>query len=51
MLLQIAWSPWVGAPLAANPNLEVAAIISSRIMQPLKGASLGVLYLAKRVSC
>ena len=48
--LQISWSPWVGAPLAVDLDLEVVAIISSRVTQPLEGAGLKVLYLAKRVS-
>ena len=48
MLPQIAWSPWVGAFLAGDLNLEAAAIISSRITQPLEDASLRVLYLAER---
>ena len=48
MLLQIAWSPWVGAFFARDSNLEAVAIISSKITQPLEDASLRVLYLAER---
>ncbi|KAK9996702.1 hypothetical protein SO802_021388 [Lithocarpus litseifolius] len=32
----------------ADPNLEAAAIVASRISQPLKGARLRVIYLAER---
>ena len=51
MLLQITWSPWIGIPFVADLNLKAAAIISSRVTQPLEGDGLKVLYLAKRVSC
>ena len=51
MLPQIALSPWVGAPLTTNLNLEVVVIISSRITEPLEGVGLRVLYLAEKVSC
>ena len=46
-LLQISWSPWVGAPSAVDLDLETVAIISSRVTQPLEGAGSKVLYLAK----
>ena len=49
MLSQVIWSPWVGAPAVADPNLEFASIITSEITQPFKGADLKVLYLVKRV--
>ena len=51
MLLQITWSPWIGTPFATDLNLKAAAIIYSRVTQPLEGAGLRVLYLAERVSC
>ena len=51
MLLQIAWSPWIGVPLVVDLDLEAAAIISFRFTQPLEGTGLRVLYLANKVSC
>ena len=51
MLLQITWSPWIGTPFATDLNLKAAAIIYSRVTQPLEGAGLRVLYMAERVSC
>ena len=38
-------------PPVADPALEAAALITFRITQPLEGAILRVLYLAKRVCC
>lgn len=35
----------------ADPNLEAAAIVISRISQPFEGASLRVLYLVEKVCC
>ena len=39
------------ARAVADPNLEIATIITSEITQPFEGAGLRVIYLAKRVCC
>ena len=45
----MVWNPWAGADPVVNPNLETTAIIASRMTQPLKGATLRVIYLVERV--
>ena len=45
------WSPSVGADLVSDLNLEVAAIIASRLSQPFEGDGLKVIYLVERVCC
>ena len=37
------------ARAVADPNLEIATIITSEITQPFEGADLRVIYLAERV--
>ena len=51
MLLQVTWSPWVGAPLAVDHDLKAAVVITFGITQPLEVTSLRVLYLAEKISC
>ena len=48
-VVQVIWSPWVGAAVVVDPNLEVAAIITSKITQLFEGAGLKVIYLGERV--
>lgn len=45
------WSPRASADLVVDPIMEAAAIIPSRISQPLEGARLRVIYLAEKVCC
>ena len=51
MLLQVIWSPWVGALAVVDPNLVATPIVISKINHPFEGASLRVLYLANRIRC
>ena len=43
------WCPWATVDLVVDPNLEVAAIVTFRLSQLLKGGRLRVIYLAKGV--
>ena len=51
MLLQLNWSPWASVPTGVDPNLEVAAIVTSKITQPFEGDGLKLLYLVERMCC
>ena len=41
----------MSVPTSVDPNLMVAAIVTSKITQPFEGVGLMVLYLAKRMHC
>ena len=45
------WSPSAGVDLVSDLNLKVAAIVASRLSQPLEGGGLRVIYLVERVCC
>ena len=45
------WSLWANANFVADLNLEAAAIVTSRLFQPLEGGGLMVIYLSKMVCC
>ena len=49
MLSQVIWSSWADVPPVVDPDLEVVAIMASRITQPLESDGLRVLYLVERV--
>ena len=51
MLLQVIWSPWVGALAVVDPNLVATPIVISKINHPFEGVGLRVLYLAERICC
>jgi len=48
-VVQVIWSPWAGAAIIADPNMEVAAIITSEITQLFEGAGLKVIYFGEKV--